>query len=257
MSGSAGDRSVQHPAARPAGPARTTRRVRRVVSTRAGGRSTGRYASFNLSALVGDDPAAVAANRARVARELGVPAVFLQQVHGTRVATITAVPEPGDPDIAATDAAVTAVPGVALAVLAADCVPVLLADPQAGVVGVAHAGRVGAAAGVVPATVAAMTALGARPEALEVLLGPAVCGSCYEVPAAMRAEVDAALPGSAVVTRTGTPGLDLRAGLYHQLTALGVAKIGADPRCTLESKDLYSHRGEGPTGRQAAFTWLQ
>lgn len=230
-------------------------RVRRVVSTRAGGRSVGRFAHFNLSGGVGDDPSAVAANRARVVRELGVPVVFLAQVHGIRVATIDAVPEPGAPDIPATDAAVTALPGVALAALAADCVPVLLADPQAGVVGVAHAGRLGAAAGVVSATVAAMTALGARTGAIEVLLGPAICGSCYEVPAAMRAEVDAELPGSAVVTRRGTPGLDLRAGLYHQLTAMGVAKIGADPRCTLESKDLYSHRG-GQPGRHAGIIWL-
>src|SRR5690606_40659126 len=98
---------------------------------------------------------------------------------------------------------------------AADCVPVLLADPAAGVVGAAHAGRVGAAAGVVPATVEAMEALGARRDALEVVLGPAICGGCYEVPERMRAEVDARLPGSAVRTRRGTPGLDLRAGLYR------------------------------------------
>ncbi len=231
-------------------------RVRRVVSTRAGGRSPGDFASFNLSALVGDDPAAVAANRARLHRELGVPVVFLEQVHGTRVVTVDAVPADGAADVPATDAAVTAVPGVGIAVLAADCVPVLLADPGAGVVGAAHAGRVGAAAGVLPATVAAMEALGARRRALEVLLGPAICGSCYEVPTAMRAEVDAALPGSAVRTRRGTPGLDLRAGLYHQLTELGIARIGADPRCTRETPDLYSHRRDPRSGRHAAITWL-
>lgn len=72
----------------------------------------------------------------------------------------------------------------------------------------------------------------------------------------MRAEVDAALPGSAVRTRRGTPGLDLRAGLQHQAAALGVARIGRDPRCTRESDDLYSHRRDGRTGRQAAITWL-
>jgi YfiH family protein len=152
---------------------------------------------------------------------------------------------------------VTALPGVGLAVLAADCVPVLLADPRAGVVGAAHAGRVGAAAGVVPATLAAMVERGARVEAVEVLLGPAVCGGCYEVPADMRAEVDAALPGSAARTRGGTPGLDLRAGLYRQLTALGVARIGVDPRCTAEDRELYSHRRDGRTGRLAAITWLE
>jgi YfiH family protein len=233
-----------------------TARVRRVVTTRAGGRSTGSYSSFNLSAGVGDDPAAVAANRARLAAELGAPVVFLEQVHGTTVATVDAVPEPAAPDLPATDALVTALPGVALAVLSADCVPVLLADPGAGVVGAAHAGRVGAAAGVVPAVVAAMTELGARADAIEVLLGPAICGGCYEVPAQLRAQVDARLPGSAVRTRRGTPGLDLRAGLYHQLTAIGVARIGGDPRCTFEERDLYSHRRQPGTGRLAAVTWL-
>ncbi len=231
-------------------------RVRRVVSTRAGGRSRGPYTSFNLSAGVGDDPAAVAANRRRLSTELGVPVVFLEQVHGTTVVTVDAVPEPGAPDVPATDAAVTALPGVALAVLSADCPPVLLADPVAGVVGAAHAGRVGAAAGVLPATVRAMTALGADPGRVEALLGPAICGGCYEVPAAMRAQVDARLPGSAVRTRRGTPGLDLRAGLYHQLVGLGVARIGGDPRCTFEDRDLYSHRRQPGTGRLAAVTWL-
>lgn len=234
----------------------TARRVRRVVTTRAGGRSRPPYATFNLSAGVGDDPAAVRANRERLRRELGVPVTFLRQVHGTNVATVTSPSALDAPDVDQTDAAVTAVPGLGIAVLAADCVPVLLADPAAGIVGAAHAGRAGAAAGVAAATVAAMTALGADVARIEVLLGPAICGGCYEVPAAMQAEVDAALPGSAVRTRTGTAGLDLRAGLYHQLAELGVAKVGADPRCTREDRDLYSHRRDGRTGRLAAITWL-
>ena len=238
-------------------------RVRRVVTTRAGGRSTGPYAGFNLSRGVGDDPVAVAANRRRLATELRVRGVvFLDQVHGADVAVVDAVPAPGAPDVPAKDAAVTVVPGLALAVLAADCVPVLLADPVAGVVGAAHAGRAGAAAGVLEATLTAMAGLGAEAARSEVLLGPAICGACYEVPAAMRAEVDAALPGSACRTRRGTPGLDLRAGLRTRLAALGVARVGVDPRCTAEDPDLYSHRrasrpGEpGRTGRLAAVTWL-
>src|SRR5690606_19895748 len=145
----------------------------RVFSTRAGGHSRGDFATFNLSPSVGDDPAAVAANRARLRRELGVPVVFLEQVHGTRVATVDAVPAADAPDEPATDAVVTALPRVGVAVLTADCVPVLLADPEAGVVGAVHAGRVGAASGVLPAAVAAMEALGARRQALEVVLGPA------------------------------------------------------------------------------------
>jgi polyphenol oxidase len=228
-----------------------------VVTTRAGGRSTGPFARFNLSVGVGDDPAAVAANRRRLVTELGVRGVvFLDQVHGTEVAVVDAVPRLGDPDRPGTDAAVTALPGVALAVLTADCVPVLLADPRAGVVGAAHAGRVGAAAGVLGSTLAAMTGLGARAGACEALLGPAICGACYEVPAAMRDEVDAALPGSASRTRRGTPGLDLRTGLRRQLAALGIARVGVDPRCTVEDPDLYSYRRDGRTGRLAAVTWL-
>ena len=140
-----------------------------------GGRAfTGPFATFNLSAGVGDDPVAVAANRRRLATELGVRGVvFLGQVHGTRVAVVDALPGPATPTGPAADAAVTALPGVALAVLAADCVPVLLADPRAGVVGVAHAGRVGAAAGVLPGDVTAMAGLGARRADCEALLGPA------------------------------------------------------------------------------------
>lgn len=236
----------------------TAGRARRVFSNRAGGRSRGAYATFNLSAEVGDDPGAVTANRARLATELGVPVVFLRQVHGTRVVVVDepAIPGRGPAEEPTADAAVTARAGIGLAVLAADCVPVLLADPRAGVVGVAHAGRVGAAAGVLPAVVAAMVGLGAHADAVEVLLGPAICGGCYEVPAAMQAEVDARLPGSAVRTRKGTPGLDLRAGLYHQLVELGIGRVGADPRCTAEDRTLYSHRRDGRTGRQAAITWL-
>ncbi|MDN5919838.1 MAG: peptidoglycan editing factor PgeF [Pseudonocardia sp.] len=232
-------------------------RVRRVTTTRAGGRSTGPFARFNLSRGVGDDPDAVAGNRFRLVRELGLTgAVFLAQVHGTTVAVVSEAPRPTAPDVPDTDAVVTTTPGLGVAVLAADCVPVLLGDPQAGVVAAAHAGRTGAAQGVLDSTVTAMVELGARPERLEVLLGPAVCGRCYEVPAAMRDEVEAALPGSASRTRTGTAGLDLRAGLTRRLADLGVTRVGTDPRCTMEDPDLFSHRRDGRCGRHAAVTWL-
>jgi polyphenol oxidase len=234
-----------------------TVRIRRVVTTRAGGRSKPPYDTFNLGAGVGDDPGAVTANRHRLADELGLGRdrlVWMEQVHG-RNAEIVSGPVPAA--VEATDALVTAEPGLALVALCADCVPVLLADPQAGVVGAAHAGRVGARIGVLPAALDAMVAAGAAVERIEVLLGPSVCGECYEVPAAMRADVETHLPGSATRTRTGTPGLDLRAGLWRQLADAGVAKIGVDPRCTLEDKTLFSHRREGTTGRLAALTWLE
>ena len=123
-------------------------RVRRVVTTRMGGASAPPFDTFNLSVNVGDDPGSVAANRRRLAAGIGLPGervVWMSQVHGTAVATIA---DPPTGDVGDTDALVTDHPGVALAVLSADCVPVLLADPLAGVVGVAHAGRVGAASGV-------------------------------------------------------------------------------------------------------------
>jgi purine-nucleoside/S-methyl-5'-thioadenosine phosphorylase / adenosine deaminase len=231
-------------------------RIRRVVTTRAGGRSKPPYNSFNLGAGVGDDPEAVAANRKRLADELGLAAdrlVWMEQVHGRNAVVVDG---PRTDPVPATDALVTAVPGLALVALVADCVPVLLADPQAGVVGAVHAGRVGARVGVVPAALKAMRTAGAAIERIEVLLGPSVCGECYEVPEQMRADVDAHLPGSACRTRKGTPGLDLRAGLWRQLADAGVAKLGVDPRCTVEDTDLFSHRRNGTTGRLAALTWL-
>jgi hypothetical protein len=101
-----------------------------------------------------------------------------------------------------------------------------------------------------------MEALGAQRDHIEVLLGPAVCGLCYEVPAAMRTEVDRQLPGSASRIRNGNPGLDLRAGLIRQLLGLGVTRIAGDPRCTMEDRNLYSHRREGKTGRLGGVVWL-
>jgi YfiH family protein len=162
-------------------------RPRRVVTDRRGGRSRAPYDSFNLGDHVGDDPADVAANRSRVARELGVGEdrlVWMDQVHGSGVAVVD---RPQDGPVADTDALVTSTPGLVLGVLAADCVPVLLTDPVAGVVAAVHAGREGLRRGVLPATLSAMASLGARARHVTALLGPAVCGACYEVPRAMQA----------------------------------------------------------------------
>jgi len=232
-------------------------RIRRVVTARAGGSSAPPYDSFNLGDRVGDDPRAVAANRTRLATELGLDprnVAWMEQVHGRTVAVVDG---PQDSPAEATDALVTAKPGLAVAALVADCVPVLLGDPQAGVVAAVHAGRVGARVGVVPATLRTMLELGARLERIGALLGPAICGECYEVPADMAEDVDKHLPGSKATSRRGTPSLDLRAGLWEQLAAAGVGRIGVDPRCTMEDETLFSHRRQGTTGRQAAVTWLE
>jgi polyphenol oxidase len=214
------------------------------------------YDSFNLGTGVGDDPEAVAANRKRLADELHLAPerlVWMEQVHG-RTAAVVDGPQPKAVEM--TDALVTREPNLALIALTADCVPVLMADPEAGVVAAVHAGRVGARIGVVPAALQAMTEAGAATERVEVLLGPSVCGECYEVPAEMQADVEKHLPGSACKTRQGTTGLDLRAGLWRQLADAGVAKIGIDPRCTVEDQTLFSHRRNGTTGRLAALTWI-
>jgi len=232
-------------------------RIRRVTTTRAGGVSAPPFDTFNLGDHVGDDPDAVAANRARLARAIGLGAdrlVWMNQVHSDRVAVVDAA---RSTPVADTDALVTRTPRLALAVVSADCVPVLLADARAGVVGAVHAGRVGARDGVVARAVEAMLALGAHVHDISALLGPAVSGRNYEVPAAMADEVEAALPGSRTTTSAGTPGLDLRAGIARQLNTLGVNAVDVDPRCTVDDVTLFSHRRDAPTGRLASVVWVE
>jgi len=228
-----------------------------VTTTRAGGVSAPPFDTFNLGDHVGDDPAAVAANRKRLAKAIGLGddgIVWMNQVHGDNVAVVD---QPPGGVIDKIDALVTTTPRLALAVVTADCVPVLLADARVGVVAAVHAGRVGAQIGVVTRTVEAMMRAGAHTEDISVLLGPAVSGRNYEVPEAMVAEVDAALPGSRTTTSRGTPGLDLRAGIARQLTSLGITAIDIDLRCTVEDRNLFSHRRDAPTGRLASLVWME
>jgi len=234
-----------------------TVRIRRVTTTRAGGASAPPFDTFNLGDHVGDDPAAVAANRKRLGAAIGLGGdgvVWMNQVHGDRVVVVDGAVEAA---VDNTDALVTTAPRLALAVVTADCVPVLMGDARAGVVAGVHAGRVGAQKGVVARAVEAMLGLGAHAEDISVLLGPAVSGRNYEVPAAMAAEVEADLPGSRTTTSRGTPGLDLRAGIARQLTDLGISAIEVDPRCTVEDKMLFSHRRDNPTGRLASLVWME
>ncbi|MFI8964544.1 peptidoglycan editing factor PgeF [Streptomyces sp. NPDC053493] len=222
-----------------------------------GGVSAVPYEELNLGGAVGDDPAAVRTNRERAARELGLdPArvVWMNQVHGADVAEVDG-PWTSD-DIPSVDALVTARRGLALAVLTADCVPVLLADPVAGVVAAAHAGRPGMVAGVVPAAVKAMTGLGADLARITARTGPSVCGRCYEVPEAMRAEVAAAEPAAHAETSWGTPAVDVAAGVRAQLERLGIRDVADAGVCTLESRDHYSYRRDRTTGRLAGYVWL-
>ncbi|MEU8352119.1 peptidoglycan editing factor PgeF [Streptomyces sp. NPDC048845] len=228
-----------------------------------GGVSAAPYDRLNLGGAVGDTPGAVRANRKLAAAALGLDAervVWMNQVHGRDVAVADAPWPRGEDgaarDVPAVDAVVTARPGLALAVLTADCVPVLLADPAAGVAGAAHAGRPGLVAGVVPAVVEAMAGLGAVPSRITARTGPAVCGRCYEVPEAMRDDVAAAVPEAAAVTGWGTPAVDVAAGVRAQLERLGVRDIGLSAVCTRESPDHFSYRRDRTTGRLAGYVWL-
>jgi YfiH family protein len=224
---------------------------------RNGGRSHPPYASLNLGTDVGDDPAAVAANRqlaAAACRAGRAGVAWMQQVHGDQVRYAGEQSPEREPEEC--DAVYTDVPGLVLGVLVADCVPVLLADPGARLAGAAHAGRAGLVAGVVPALVAAMARAGASPERMRAVIGPAICGGCYEVPGPLRDRVSAAIPEASCTTSAGTPGLDIAAGVRAQLSAAGVPAVGHDPRCTRESAELYSYRRDGVTGRLAGLVWL-
>lgn len=232
--------------------------VRKVFTNRHGGVSAEPFATFNLGDHVGDDPVAVARNRERLAETLQLDPqklMFMEQIHSPNVTEVTA-DMIGQGPIEATDALLTTVPGIALVVLTADCVPVLLSDEQAGVIAAVHAGRMGARNGVIARTIARMEELGAIPAQIHALMGAAASGANYEVPDSMAADVESKLPGSRTTTAQGTAGLDIRAGLTRQLLSLGVRNIDADPRCTVEDQNFFSYRREGTTGRQAGVIWM-
>lgn len=230
--------------------------VRFAFTDRYGGVSKAPYAELNLGSASGDDLAAVTENFRRVAEAFDVPPaglVRVSQAHGRDVHVVGSDPAPGGP-VPSADAMVTTRTDVALCIRVADCVPILLADPVNGVAGAVHAGRPGLYAGVVPAAVDAMRELGA--ESIVAVVGPHVCGRCYEVPAAMRDEVAARVPAAYAETSWGTPALDVGAGVVSQLAEAGCRVVDA-ARCTIESEDLFSYRREGhASGRLAGVVRL-
>lgn len=226
--------------------------VRALVTTRAGGESRGAYASFNLGTHVGDDPAAVERNRARLRASLPAEPVWLQQVHGTAVIdAATALPG------ARADAAVARIRHVVCVVLTADCVPVLLAAGGGEAVAIAHAGWRGLAAGVVEAAVAAM---GAPAAGVVAWLGPAIGSRAYEVGPEVRAAFvrhDAAAAAAFAPHRGDRLLADLAMLARQRLAAAGVAKICGGGHCTYsEAGRFYSYRREPATGRFASLVWL-
>jgi len=205
-------------------------------------------ASLDLQGLRPEFPARLA----EVESACGVPFARLNQVHGREV--LLADGSTALDQVPTGDALVTVRRGLGLMVRVADCVPVLLADPAAGVIGVVHAGRPGMALGIAPATVAVMREQGAS--TIRAWLGPHVCGRCYEVPAAMRDEVAELVPEARAETSWGTPALDIGAGVEAQLVAAGVevTRVGG---CTREDPSLFSYRRDGAAaGRFAGLVWL-
>ena len=230
------------------------RGVRALATTRCGGVSRAPWHSFNLGDHVGDEPQAVAANRALLRRELPAEPVWLAQVHGTRcVDAGTAAP-----GIEA-DASFTRQRGVVCAVLTADCLPVLLCDDSATVVAIAHAGWRGLAAGVIEATVGAMAAPGER---LVAWLGPAIGPQSFEVGAEVRETFVAHDPQAATAfAATAASGkwlCDIHRLARLRLDALGICRVAGVDSCTMADRErFFSFRRDGVTGRMASLIWLE
>ena len=228
--------------------------VRTWQTVRAGGVSTGTWASLNLAGHVGDRPEDVAGNRARLKSAVGLPAepVWLNQVHGSRVL------RPDDGETGSADAAITAKPGVVLAVMTADCLPVLLARADGGQIGVAHAGWRGLVAGVLEAAIAAFDG---APGELMAWLGPAIGRDAFEVGDEVQAAFVAADPGAGIHFTRNARGrwqANLDALARRRLLAAGVAAIHGHPVCTHADPIRYfSHRREAPCGRMATLIWRE
>ncbi len=178
------------------------------------------------------------------------PWTTLEQVHGARVVTVE---HPGECSGEPADAAVSAAPGVALAVLSADCAPVALASPE-GVIGVAHAGWRGLRAGVIEATVQSMRRLGAT--RVEAVLGPCIHPCCYTFGGGDLAQVESRLGSPlAATTRSGELSLNLPAGVTVALRAAGATLLDMSRECTACSGDLWSWRSHQSKRRQATVIW--
>jgi len=209
---------------------------------RRGGESLGVYESLNLALHVGDDPAAVNSNRQKIGS-----AQFMNQVHGDHIEVIDTV----SLDIPTCDGLITKSSNVSLAVMVADCIPLLLVSQE--VVGAIHVGRAGLVNRIALKAIDLMRSLGAIE--IHAVLGPSICGSCYEVPFQMQQDVIADHPRAFATTRKGTPGLDLPKALIADLIAAGVT-YEASTICTFEDELYFSHRRQNPTGRFAGVVSL-
>jgi len=216
-----------------------------VFTTRRNGASLAPFESLNLAQHVGDNRETVARNRELLAKITG-PVQFMNQVHGDEVVEVkTLIDDP------TADALITTEPGIALAVMVADCIPLLLSSTT--VVSAVHVGRRGLMNSVAMRAVEAMRALGAGQ--IHAQLGASICGRCYEVPQELADEVIAKHPVASSLTNNLTPALDLPRALIADLLAMGVT-YEASPICTLENDEYFSYRRHNITGRNAGVVWL-
>lgn len=243
--------------------------IKVVYTTRLGGTSEGEFAHFNLGGKMGDRPARVAANRTALANEIGARLSLISQVHSGDAIDIDDVyadnadfgfdasgthteSEPSDEAVAAAveaetriviaaDGQVTSRAGIALGMFAADCLPVLMADPESGVIGAAHCGRKGLQSGVIGSTVDLMVSKGATRERIVATLGPCICGDCYEVGGDMADEFDAQFPGTFTLSRFGQPGIDIAQAALQELAKAGIPQdnvISSRPRVNAATQYL-------------------
>jgi hypothetical protein len=215
-------------------------------TNRHGGFSHGDYSSWNLASHVGDDPADVELNRAKLRERVGEFAI-MSQVHGDTVVVLDELPA----DVPVADALITANPNLALVVMVADCIPLLLKSEK--LVAAVHVGRAGLINSIALKTIAKMRALGAIQ--ISGSIGPAICGSCYEVPQELHDEVTLLHPLASSKTRTGTPALDLPKALIAALAYVNVP-VGISAGCTLEDDNSFSYRRNQVTGRQGGVIKL-
>ncbi|MEY4902054.1 MAG: hypothetical protein RLZZ190_781 [Actinomycetota bacterium] len=213
---------------------------------RLGGYSQGDFSSLNLALHVDDEPTTVLRNRDLIEKTHG-KTVYMNQVHGNEVEVIS-VP---NNQILTCDALVTKVAGITLAVLVADCIPLLLSSQN--VIAAVHVGRRGLVNGVATKTVNIMRELGA--DVITATLGPSICASCYEVDQSTYDEVIAIAPSARSKTTVGTPALDLPKALVANLQNMSI-DCHVDSRCTREHSDLFSYRKSHRTGRQAGLIRL-
>ena len=235
-----------------------------VYTTRLGGVSHGDFGDCNLGGKGGDDPQAILANRVSLAKSVGCGLSLVSQVRfrarggrgcimasehprsasmcPARPGEVTADGEAQAATVVEADGQVTSRAGVALGMFAADCLPVLMADAQAGVIGAAHCGRKGLQRGIISATIDAMVAKGAAPERIAATLGPCICGDCYEVGDAIADGFDAQFPGTFTLTRFGGPGIDIAKAARMELAKAGVpvdSIVDSRPRVNAASQYLY------------------